>query len=452
MKRRFLSSARSDVSAEALFRFRVVSEVLTEVMRGQLRARAVSLVASRTHAALDGSEIEVSKRTLYRWLAAYERAGLAALEPAQRQRVEISAVLSETLATFLRKEKTSDPLASVPELLERARLRGKLGRSEKVDRTTVWRALSRMGLETRRRPTKHEGDQRRFAYPHRMQMVLSDGKHFRAGAARLRRVVLYFLDDCTRYALHAVVGTDESAELFLRGLFEMIQRQGLMDALFLDKGPGFIADDTVRVMARLERALIHGTTRYPEGHGKIERFNQTSIAAVLRSLDGAADVDPDLRALELRLQHFLERYNDRPHESLDGQTPRQRWQADTRELFFPDSEQELSPRFVVTDERRVSKDHVIKYGGGLYEAPRGLARQKVLVHRHVLSGELSLLRDERFVRLHPVDLALNARDRRGQRPAEPPVRVAPVKTAATLAWEQDFAPVIDVDGGFHDKE
>lgn len=101
MKRRFLSSARSDVSAEALFRFRVVSEVLTEVMRGQLRARAVSLVASRTHAALDGSEIEVSKRTLYRWLAAYERAGLAALEPAQRQRVEISAVLSETFAKFL---------------------------------------------------------------------------------------------------------------------------------------------------------------------------------------------------------------------------------------------------------------------------------------------------------------------------------------------------------------
>lgn len=452
MKRRFPSSARSDVSAEALFRFRVVSEVLTEVMRGQVRARAVSLVASRMHAALDGSELEISKRTLYRWLAAYERAGLAALEPAQRQRVEVSAVLSETLSTFLREEKTSDPLASVPELLERARLRGKLGRLEKVDRTTVWRALLRMGLETRRRPTKHEGDRRRFAYPHRMQMVLSDGKHFRAGAQRLRRVVLYFLDDCSRFGLHAVVGTDESAELFLRGLFEMMRRHGLMDALFLDKGPGFIADDTVRVMARLERALIHGTTRYPEGHGKIERFNQTSIAAVLRSLDGAVDVDPDLRALELRLQHFLERYNDRPHESLDGQTPRQRWQADTRELSFPDSEHELSSQFVVTDERRVSKDHVIQYGGGVYEAPRGLAEQKVLVHRHVLSGELSLLVEERFVRLHPVDLARNARDRRGQRPAEPPARVAPVKTAATLAFEQDYTPVVDADGGFHDQE
>jgi hypothetical protein len=286
-----------------------------------------------------------------------------------------------------------------------------------------------------------------------MQMVLSDGKHFRAGAARLRRVVLYFLDDCTRFALHAVVGTEENAELFLRGLFDMTRRHGLVDALFLDRGPGFIADDTVRVLARLERALIHGTARYPEGHGKIERFNQTSIKAVLRSLDGAADVDPDPHALKLRLQHYLERYNDRPHESLDGQTPRQRWQADPRELCFPDSETTLSALFVVTDERRVSKDHIIQYGGISYEAPRGLADQKLLVHRQVLSGELSVLCGERFVRLHPVDLARNARDRRGQqRPADTPTRVAPVKTAATLAFEADHAPIVDADGGFSDQD
>lgn len=449
MKRRFVSS---DASAEALFRFRVVSEVLTRVTRGEAHSRAVRLVASRTHGRLDGSERAVSARTLYRWLAAYERGGFSALEPAERRRVETSAALSERLVAFLREEKATDPLASVPELIERARERRKLARLEEVDRSTVWRALSRMGLATRRRPTKNEGDRRRFAYSHRMQMVLCDGKHFRAGPGRLRRVVLYFLDDCTRFALHAVVGTDESAELFLRGLFEMIRRRGLMGAAFLDRGPGFIARDTFRVMRRLERALIHGTAGYPEGHGKIERFNQTSIAAVLRSLDGAADVDPDPPALELRLRHYLERYNDRPHESLGGQPPRQRWEADEQPLCFPESERELGSRFVVTDERRVSKDHVIQYDGALYEAPKGLGGQKVLVHRQVLTGELSVPVDERLVRLHPVDLARNARDRRGHRPAEEPAPVAPVKTAATLAFERDHAPVVDADGGFHEKE
>ena len=52
MTNRFQSN---DVSAEALFRFRVVSEVLTEVMRGQVRGCAIKRVASRSHAEPDGS-------------------------------------------------------------------------------------------------------------------------------------------------------------------------------------------------------------------------------------------------------------------------------------------------------------------------------------------------------------------------------------------------------------
>jgi putative transposase len=442
----------SGVSAEALFRFRVISEVLTEVMRGQRFARAVKVVASRAHTKLNGDERTVSVRTLYRWLESYEQAGLSGLEPAERKHVETSAVLSETLVSFLREEKNTDPLASVPELLRRACEKGKLSKLESVDRTTVWRTVVRMGLPTRRRPTKHEGDMRRFAFEHRMQMVLSDGKHFRAGVARLRRVALFFIDDCTRYGLHAVVGTSENAELFLRGLFEVILRYGLMDSTFLDHGPGFIANDTYRVMGRLERALIFGTKAYPQGHGKIERFNQTAITAALRGLDGAVEVDPSLSALELRLQHYLDRYNDTPHESLNKQTPRSRWEADTRQLCFPDSEHQLKERFVLTEERRVSKDHIIQYKGSLYEAPRGLSGQKILVHRQVLTGELSVPVGDRLVRLHPVDLAHNARDRRGQRSADPPAKVAPVKTAASLAFERDYAPVVDADGGFHNKE
>lgn len=43
--------------------------------------------------------------------------------------------------------------------------------------------------------------------------------------------------------------------------------------------------------------------QYPQGHGAIERFHRTAYKQVLRSLDGAADVDPDPDALTLRLRH-----------------------------------------------------------------------------------------------------------------------------------------------------
>ena len=442
-----IAAETKSLSSEALFRYRLVSEVHVEVLGGRSRAQAVAVVCQREHTTLDGQTRKVSRSSLYRWLSRFAALGVVGLQPTPRHRSASSAALGERLTEFLAQEKKLDLRASAPELIERAREHGVIAPAHKVNRVTVWRALERMGLATRMRVTKHEGDMRRFAFLHRMQMVLCDGKHFRAGAGRLRRVALFYLDDSSRFALQVVVGTDETAELFLRGLYRLVTCYGKMDAMYLDGGAGFIADDTVAVVAQLPAALIHGKARYPEGHGKIERFHQTAIVRVLRSLDGAVDVDPEPAALQLRLWHYLCRYNDTPHESLGQTTPRTRFEADSRALRFPDNEATLRARFIVTEPRRVSNDHIIQYEGRLYEAPRGLARERVLVRRQVLDGELSILHDGRVVTLHEVDLAANARDHRG-RAAVPLPEVAPVKTAASVAFERDFAPVVDADGGF----
>jgi len=268
----------------ALFRFSVVSLTLSWLLRGEVRARAVEAAAAQEHATPWGDVRRVSRRTVYRWLAAYERYGLVGLEPAPRARTDSSVVLPAAFVAFLRREKEVDPRASSPELIRRAQELGILKPQTPVDRTTVWRTCRRMGLPTRRRPHKREADTRRFAYPHRMMMVLADGKQFRAGAARLKRVALFFLDDCTRYGLHAIVGTRECTDLFLRGLHQLLRKVGFFDVIFLDRGPGFISDDTTAVIAHLPHGhLVHGTARYPEGHGKIEIFHsRCTPRAVLR--------------------------------------------------------------------------------------------------------------------------------------------------------------------------
>jgi transposase InsO family protein len=218
---------------------------------------------------------------------------------------------------FLAASRAKDRHASIPELLRRAKEHGVLASELSVDRTTVFRALLRLGVSMARTKKERDRDMRRFAYEHRMELVLADGKHFRAGAARSRRVAYFFLDDATRLGLHAVVGTSESAELFLRGFHDVLRAHGRMGILYLDHGPGFVANAVAEVCRRLEIALIHGEARYPEGHGKVERFNQTAGRAVLRALDGRADVDPACAALELRVGHWLrETYNHTPHESL----------------------------------------------------------------------------------------------------------------------------------------
>jgi transposase InsO family protein len=439
------------LSSGALLRYSVLAQVEALILGGWGAQAAVREVAGREHAHPDGRVVRLSVRTIQRWRAAYGTGGLGGLEPARRTRTDTSVVLGEGFIAFLQAENDRDPRAGVPELIRRARVRGVVPPDLPLDRTTVWRACRRMGLVTRARPSKREGDMRRWRYPHRMQCVLCDGKHFRAGAQRLRRVALFFLDDATRYGLGVRVGPSESTELFLAGLYDLVLKHGLADLFYLDHGPGFLSADTLAVLeGGLGAWLIHGTVHYPQGRGAIERFNRTAHDQVLRSLDGAAPVDPDSRALTLRLAHFLDRYNDTPHETLGGDTPRQRWEAG-RPLRLPADEAELYRRFVVHERRKVSADHVLKIGGKLWEAPRGLGRSWAQLTRHVLDGRLWVLWEGRRIELAELDPHANATDRRGTPPHPLPSEGVPT-TAATLAFGHDLRPLVGPDGGFRDPD
>jgi transposase InsO family protein len=444
------------ISTEALFRYQIVSAIRTLLLAGVRRRQAIRRVAELNHCDQSFRRRRPSPRTLSRWLKAFESGGLPALEPELRPRIDASLVMRPELLEYLVLEKESDERAGVPELLRRARARGLIAPDERIDRTSVWRALKRLGVATTRITRLAESDMRRFVYPHRMMMVLSDGKHFRAGVDRLRRVALTFLDDATRYALYGVVGTSENPPLFLAGLHAAIRRHGLMSAMFLDRGPGFIADDTHAVFARLDVPFIHGTARYPEGHGKIEKFNQTSLHQLLRGFNGNAEIDADPVALSLRLNHWLETtYNRTPHEGegLGNRTPERCWAGDARPLEFPESTDWLDDRFRLSFVRRASKDNIVPYEGLSYELPIGHAGKQVTLVRPVREPDVIYLREaDRLVRLHPVDLVANAYSRRARRaPATADTNTVPPTTAASLKFDASFKPLVDPAGNYPER-
>ncbi len=439
-------------SRTALFRHHVISEVEARVLGGEALVDAVLAIAAEAHPLEKGRMRTVSARTLYRWRALWTSGGLVLLEPAARRRTTTSIALPPPLVDFLRVEKGRDPEASVPELLRRAALSGLIEDALSVDRVTAWRACRRMALPLGGKQSKRAADARRFAFPHRMMMVFADGKYFRAGARRTRRIALFFIDDATRRVLGVVVGpSGESSALFLRGLYEVVRRFGLMDVVFLDRGPGFIADDTRRVLVALGKHLVLGRARYPQGHGKIERFNQTAWDDVLRGFDGAVEIDDACGALELRLGHYIEeQYNLRPHESLGGVCPRARWDADERALVWPESDAALREAFVLPESRKVSGDHIVKCSEIAYEVPRGLRLTWIVVRRNVLDGTVSISHEGKLVRLHPVDLAANATAGRARGEIDPEPERTPPVTAAAMAFLRDLGPVVTSDGGCPD--
>lgn len=439
-----------DPSPEVLFRYHVVSQVLACVRRGEPRCECVRAVACADQLCVEGGSRRVAERTVYRWLAAFSKRGVDGLRPAGRKRIDGSLVLPEDFLGFLAEQKSADPRVSIPEVIKRAKLDGKL-RGD-VDRVTAWRAARRRSVATGRVRHLTERDARPYAYTHRMQMVICDGKHFRAGATRARRVALFFLDDAHRFGLHVVVGTSESAALFLRGLYETTTRHGIADIYYLDRGPGFVALDTAEALRRLDALLVIGSAGYPEGRGAIERFNRTAKAACLRLLDGRPDVDPDCGALEIRLQHYLrEQYNHDPHEFLALQQPHERFHADERPLRFPESDADLRARFVVHETRLVSSVNTVSFEAVEYEVPRGFRSQTIAVTRRLLDGTLHVMHEGRLVEIRPADLEKNARDRRAPSAVtadgDPPAARLP-RSAADIAFDRDFGPIVGADGGF----
>ncbi len=434
-------------SATALFRFSVVSEVRVRVARGQLRAEAVRQTALQRHVGPDGSPCTAGVRSIYRWLAAFESAGIAGLENKTRT-AATDGVLEAALVGFVIDQKTDDPRASVPELLRRAVVAGLLKHTDDVDRTTVWRMLKRRGIATKRRP--RAPDQRRFAHAHRLQLVLCDGKQFRAGPTRAKRVALFFIDDSTRYIPEVVVGSSETSELFLRGLHRLLRAVGRIDGIYVDHGSGFIAHDSRNVIANLGFAHILGLEGYPEARGKIERFNLTAQEDLLRHLDND-DVDPDFTALELRISHYLRTdYNVRSHGALQkGETPRSRFLADPRPLQPYIDGAALRQQFFVAVQRTVTNDHVVSIDGRHWEVPRGLAKQKIVVRRDVFDPlHLLLEHGEEVLRLCEVDVVANANAHRGRAQPAEPTAASTAKGAALTAAERALAPITQPDGGF----
>lgn len=440
--------AFDEADLPGLFRFRMVSAVLAREELGELRSVAIAQLVRDSHSTSDQGPKHVSTRSLYRWLHAFEANGFEGLlssKPTPRP----SNQASPGLLAFMRSQKLADPAASVPELIRRAE-QEKLVKPGQLSRSTLWRILKQHGISTKRCKHTHT-DKRRFAYAHRMQMVLCDGKHFRAGHTRAKRVALFFLDDATRFLLAALVGTSESTQLFLNGLSRCIRDYGLMQRLFLDNGPGFSSAHSETAVAQLGIHLIHGTPGYPQGRGKVERFNRTIAEDLLRHLDRAADVDSSCESLTRLLNHYIQQiYHHRPHSGLENATPYERFYHDPVPLRFPD-ERVFQEAFFAFYPRKVSADLTISLGNTHYEVPGGYANRTLMIRKNLLDGTVEMIHEDRYLALKPVDLYANAR--RTATPAQPPTEEtdAPLPpSSALLRFAGDFAPIVDPEGNYYD--
>jgi putative transposase len=231
----------------ALRRFIVVSAVLSRLETGISFSAALREIARSPPLTEDGSKTRCSERTLRRWVSDYRRKGFDGLLPKDRHMKVASRVLENDFVSYICREKAIDQEASIPELMRRARQdEVTIGSRSRV---TVWRAAKRLNLPIFSAIAPENTSMRRFAYQYPLQMVLTDGVHFRAGPKRVKRVAMVLLDDATRFALAGVVGCSETSELFLQLVWKGLTAHGMFSSLYADNGSGFSSGDAALVFA-----------------------------------------------------------------------------------------------------------------------------------------------------------------------------------------------------------
>jgi transposase InsO family protein len=327
---------------------------------------------------------EISPTVGYKWLRRYQSDGPAALAD-QSRRPQHSPTRTEPpteqQVVELRRE---HPAWGARKL--RRRLHN-LGQTELPATSTITGILHRHGL-IRPQHSQAATPFQRFerSAPNQLWQVDFKG-HFALSQGRCHP--LCALDDHSRYNVLLAACTNEQQRTVQTQLIGAFRRYGLPDAVLWDNGSpwGGSGDEYTTLdvwLMRLGVRSAHGRPYHPQTQGKEERFHRTLQAEVISrgGWSGCSEV-------QTAFDRWRPIYNtERPHDSLELQTPVSRYQPSQRE--YPES---LPPvQYAAGVEmRRADQDGQISYRGRPYKLGHSFRHQVVGLRAGQTDGVMEVL-------------------------------------------------------------
>lgn len=362
----------------ALFRLSVLGPLASRerLEHGEL-TRIIRQLAQNHYDIPDSKRTGLSEKTIANWYRLYRQAGIDALAPKARKD-QGQSKLSEAIQQAIINCKEDNPKRSLDTIIMVLESCGLVAHGE-LKRATIHRLLRRYNLS--RPPESTEVTERRsYNALYAGDLWCSDVMHGpKLSLERgLRKVYLVsIMDDASRLLTHSAFCFGETA-LDIEGVLKQAAlKRGLPVKLVVDNGAAYRAKTLQGICARLGIRLIYCRPYDPESKGKLERFHRVVRQQFLSELE-PANIDT-LAALNARLWAWIEQiYHRKPHRSLDGLTPLQRYQKDLHHIrplgrYANDFDSIFYHRLT----RKVRKDGTVSYNNQFYEVPCQLVGQHV---------------------------------------------------------------------------
>ena len=365
--------------AVAVFRFGLISEFVTGLcLAPGEKEKLLREKATRAYKIPGRSSSRVSRSTLKKWIADYQRAGnsIEGLLPAQRKDRGAFRSLDESIQLAIREIKSEDKkgLLTGVGIIRELRNRKYIGLREQINLSVVYRFLKQYHLE---RPKKLM-DRRSFEADHPNELWQSDVLHgplVKDGSKRRKAYLIAILDDNSRLIPHAEFYFSERVEDLKRCLKSAIEKRGLPQKLYIDNGACYKAMNIEQVTACLGIGIVHTPPYTPEGRGKIERWFRYVREGFLAHHQDALTLDE----LNEYFFNWVEDYHNKVHSST-GQTPLERYRLNMK--CVRPAPPSLIDYFRFIEFRRVKKDRTFRLSGTIFEAPIELIDYRVELRFH----------------------------------------------------------------------
>lgn len=353
-------------------------EVSTMLLRSEFVMLANAAGANR--AALC-QRFGISRKTGYKWLRRGE-SGAAMADKSRRPRTSPGRT-TEAVEWAILELRDANPAWGARKLHRRLR---DLGCTDVPAPSTIQAILARNGRIDPAESAKHTAWQR-FEHPAPNMLWQMDFKgHFMVGPTPCHPLTL--LDDHARYSLCLQACANQRGSTVQEALGVTFRRYGLPQRMGMDNGPPWGDSPQhpytplVAWLIRLGIRITHSRPYHPQTLGKDERFHRTLKAEVLRQ--------PfcDMHAVQRRFDTWRHTYNfERPHESLQMQTPASRYQPSARSMPEELPPIEYGPGDIV---RRVQDKGYIFYRGHKWPVGKAFAGHPVALRPTSTDGVLEV--------------------------------------------------------------
>lgn len=359
----------------ALFRYGIIAPLVTaSEISDKERAGFFRDASLKTYTNPGGKAVTYSEYTIRRYYQNYQADGLDGLKPERRSDCGHSRKMDDEVRTqinYLHKEYPRLPCTLIYQKL----IDNHTIREGDISLSTITRYVNSL----KRQENYVIKEFRRYELEHINEVWYGDssvGPYLKIGKEKKKVWIIALIDDASRFIVGIDVFFNDNFVNLMSVIRSAVIKFGKPKTLKFDNGANYRSHQMELLGARMGTVVNYAPPYTPTGKAKIERWFRTMKDQWMSKLN-MHDFE-SLDDLRDSLMHWVQKYNQSPHSSLNGRTPQDRFFEESSLIIRMDEER-IEKTFLLEAERRVSRDNVITLDDKEYEVNYKYAGQKLLL-------------------------------------------------------------------------